>query len=41
MTQPRKERRTESTQIAPIVVVLVLLVANGKALVVTVQPACR
>jgi hypothetical protein len=40
MKKPPKDRGTDVTQAAPIIAVLLLLIANGQALVVTLQPAC-
>lgn len=40
MKKPRKDRGNDLTQLAPIVAVLLLLLENGQALVVTLQPAC-
>jgi hypothetical protein len=36
MKKPRKDRRTDLTKVAPLVAVMLPLIANGQALVVTV-----
>jgi hypothetical protein len=40
ITKPREDRETIPVQVAPIVALLVLVVANGHELVVTMQPVC-
>jgi hypothetical protein len=40
MKKPRKDRGTEMTQVAPIIALLMLLIANGHVLVITFRPLC-
>jgi len=37
MKKPRKDRRTATPQVAPLLAVLVLQIANGQALAVTLR----
>ena len=38
MKKPRKDRGTDTMQVAPIIAVLLLLITNGQELVMTIQP---
>ena len=40
MKKPRKARRDTTTQVTPIIAVLMPLIADGHALLLTFGPAC-
>ena len=40
MTKRRRDRTTDATPTTPLIALLILLLANGQTLTVTMQPMC-